>query len=101
MALTTNDLQAIGKAVRPIVRDEVSGVETRLRKEIRGVREAVKAGFAAQNQFMARSFTDVKDVMQQTYVNREEFEEKYTELQNEVDDLRKEVNALKRRIVPS
>ena len=101
MALTKDDLQAI----RGVVKEGVHGLESRLAtqmdKRFLAQTKLISQKFAEQNRLLGRNFEDLKDVMQRTYVSREEFEEKYTELQDEVDELKKELHALKRRIVPS
>ena len=79
MTLTKEDLQAIGEAVRPIVKTEI------------------RMAMTEQNKMIAQGFTDLKAVMENTYVSREEFEQVKEELQNEVDDLKKQVQALQKR----
>jgi hypothetical protein len=102
MTLTKDDLQSIRGVVREEVDSAVSGVESRLRGEIQGAEQRfvseMDRRFIAQSKSMAQHFADLKAVMEHTYVNREEFEERYSELQNEVDDLRKEVHELKKQI---
>lgn len=103
MTLTKDDLQAIGelvsslieKQVRPMIKEEGTVLRTELNKGVAQVRNEMQEGFAKQNQSRERHFQDLKAVMEQTYVKREEFEERYNELQSEVDDLRKEVQQLK------
>jgi hypothetical protein len=57
--------------------------------------------FIAQGKSMAQGFTDLKAVMENTYVSREEFEQVKEDLQNEVDDLKKQVQALPKHLHPS
>src|SRR5215210_7580005 len=57
--------------------------------------------FSAQGKSMVQGFTDLKAVMENTYVSREEFEQVKEDLQNEVDDLKKQVQALQKRIHPA
>lgn len=83
MKLTTDDLQAIGKAVRPIVKEEVHALRTEIQE-----------GFENQSKSRERHFADLKVVMETNYVNRTEFEDKYNELQNEVDELRERLKKL-------
>lgn len=80
MGLTKDDLQAIGETVRPIVKAEI------------------RAALAEQNKMMAQGFADLKAVMENTYVSREEFEQVKAELQNEVDELKKQVQALQKHL---
>ena len=54
--------------------------------------------FIMQGKSIVQGFTDLKAVMENTYVSREEFEQVKAELQNEVDDLKKQVQALQKSI---
>lgn len=87
MTLTKDDLQAIGN----VVDEKLTGTERRLLTEM-------DRRFIEQNKSRERHFTDLKVVMETHYVNREEFEERYNELQTEVEDLRKEVQHLKNKM---
>jgi SMC interacting uncharacterized protein involved in chromosome segregation len=89
MALTKNDMKALLEAQKQAL---VQEMDTRFTAQT----TQINRQFTAQNQQMTRSFEDVKEVMQKTYVSRDEFEEKYTELQTEVDDLQKRLHALER-----
>jgi hypothetical protein len=88
MTLQKDDLQAIGELVSALIEKQVRPL----------VKEEVRSALADQNKLIERNFADLKEVMQETYVRRDEFDEKYNDLQNEVDDLRKEVNTLKQRL---
>lgn len=53
--------------------------------------EEIDKRFLTQGKSIAQGFADLKAVMENTYVSREE-------LQNEVDDLKKQVQALQKHI---
>jgi len=54
--------------------------------------------FLTQGKSIAQGFTDLKAVIENTYVSREEFEQVREELQNEVDGLKKQVHPLQKRL---
>jgi hypothetical protein len=89
MALTHDDVKAIGEAVRPIVKEEIGQAIENIVRPL--VKAEMQAAFTQQNSFIGKHFEDMKLLMEQSYVKREEFEA----LQNEVDDLRKEIKRLK------
>jgi polyhydroxyalkanoate synthesis regulator phasin len=84
MALTKDDLQAIGTVVSTLIEKQVRPM----------VKEEIRVALIEQNKFIAKNFDGMKVLMEQTYVKREEFEE----LQNELDDLRKQVQELQRKL---
>jgi predicted nuclease with TOPRIM domain len=90
MALTKDDLQAIGTVVGTLIEKQVRPI----------VKEEIRAALTTQNKLIEQGFADLKAVMEHTYVNREEFEERYHELQNEVDDLRERIKRLEGSIPP-
>lgn len=98
MTLTKDDLQSI----RGIVHEEVTTI---VGKKIEASEKRLVAEmdrrFTEQSKSRGQHFIDLKLLMETNYVNREEFEERYNELQNEVDDLRKQVSELQRKIVTS
>jgi hypothetical protein len=95
MTLTKNDLEAIGT----VVDEKLQGTERHLRTEIdKGfvdIRKEMREGFEKQHKSRERHFADLKILMETNYVSREEFEQVKEALQNEVDELRKEINQLK------
>jgi hypothetical protein len=94
MARTKDDLQAIGSVVGSQIEKRVG---TLLEQQVRPiVKEEIRAAIT-QTKVIEAGFANRKEVMQNTYVNREEFEERYHELQNEVDDLRERIKRLEAR----
>ena len=90
MALTRDDLQAIGKVVERVVEQKIQASEKRLIA-------AMDERFTHQAAYLSRSIADTVKLMAETYATKEKVEE----LEDEVDELKKELHALKRRIVPS
>jgi hypothetical protein len=91
MTLTKNDLEAIGT----VVDEKLRSTEQRLRTEFVDIRKEMREGFEKQHKSRERHFADLKILMETNYVSREEFEQVKEALQNEVDELRKEINQLK------
>jgi polyhydroxyalkanoate synthesis regulator phasin len=88
MRLSKDDLQAIGT----VVDEKLKGTEQRLVTEM-------ARQFTGQNKLSDRHFADLKVLMENSYVSREEFEQvKEDYLQNEVDDLKKQVQALQKHL---
>lgn len=72
--------------------DDVKTIEGLLEKQRADIREDIRTATSGQNRMISQGFADLKAVMEQTYVKREEFEEKYNELQNEFEDLAKRID---------
>ena len=95
MTLTKGDLRSI----QEVVHEEVTTVVgEKIQASQQHILAEMDKRFIAQGKNIAQGFTDLKAVMENTYVSREEFEQVKEDLQNEVDELRKELQSLKNKI---
>lgn len=99
MTLTKDDLQLVQRAVREVVREEVTPiVAEKIQASENRLVTAMERRFVAQTKSMTHGFADLKAVIENTYVSREEFEQVKEELQTEVDDLRQQMQELKHKL---
>lgn len=102
MTFTQDDLQRFQGAVREVVREEVTPiVAEKIQTSEKRLVTAMERQFVAHSNRMAQGFADLKAVMENTYVSREEFEQVKEELQNEVDDLRQQMRELQHKLAPA
>ena len=97
MTLTKDDVQLIKGALQPEfegLQKKVSDVETRLQKGITDFRLEVRNLFKGQAEHLSRAITDAVKMM----ADKELTEAKLQELEDQLDDLQKEVQKLKNKI---
>ena len=97
MAITQTDKQTLKSLLNEQKNSLLAAMDNRFADQM----GEIDKRFLAQGKSMVQGFTDLKAVMENTYVSREEFEQVKEELQNEVDDLKKQVQALQKRMHPA
>lgn len=90
--------QADKQTLKSLLNEQKTSLLSEMDKRFRGQMNEIDKRFITQGKSIAQGFTDLKAVMENTYVSRGEFEQVKEELQNEVDDLKKQVQVLQKYI---